>query len=132
MEGKDNIIVMLTKQLNEKKEEIRNLKSELKEYKNIMEIGRKREYHSKFLKDFQEERGKNVFPDHDEIYKRYDKQKEIIERLNSIIKEVREFVEKRKDTQMFRKNDLKEVQTNIDIVLEQYDDILEILDKENK
>ena len=60
----------------------------------------------------------------------YAQQKEI-ERLHSIIKEVREFVEKRKDTQMFRKNDLKEVQTNIDIVLEQYDDILEILDKEN-
>lgn len=58
----------------------------------------------------------------------YSQQKEI-ERLHSIIKEVRELIKELKDTQMFRKNDLKEVQTNIDIVLEQYDDILEILDK---
>lgn len=44
-----------------------------------------REYHSKFLKDFQEEHGKNCFPDHDEIYKRYDNQKKEIARLNHFL-----------------------------------------------
>ena len=56
------------------------LKEELKELNEIIEIGRKREYHSKFLKGFQKERGKNVFPDHDEIYKRYDDYKDRVEK----------------------------------------------------
>jgi len=44
-------------------------------YHQLMRMQNKREYRSKFLKDFQEEYGKNVMPDYDEIYKRYDKQK---------------------------------------------------------
>ena len=54
-----------------------------------------------------------------------------INKLKSIIKEVREYIEKRKDTQNWRKESLKAKSTNIDIVLEHYRDILEILDKEN-
>ena len=60
------------------------------------------------------------------------KQEQETERLKSIIKEVREYIEKRKDTQKWRKESLKEKSTNIDIVLEHYRDILQILDKENK
>ena len=56
---------------------------------------------------------------------------EEIEKLHSIIKEVREYIEKRKDTQKWRKESLKEKSTNIDIVLEHYRDILDILEKEN-
>ena len=52
-------------------------------------------------------------------------------KLHSIIKEVREYIEKRKDTQKWRKESLKEKSTNIDIVLEHYRDILDILEKEN-
>ena len=61
------------------------MKEELKELNEIMEIGRKREYHSKFLKDFQKEHGKNVFPDHDEIYKRYDDYKSRVEKADKEI-----------------------------------------------
>ena len=93
----------------------------------------------KEIKEYQEELAKAdsitqscIFEGEEEATMSFRKCLNHLERLHSIIKEVREFVEKRKDTQMFRKNDLKEVQTNIDIVLEQYDDILEILDKENK
>ena len=57
---------------------------------------------------------------------------EEIERLNNIIKEVREYIEKRQDTQKWRKESLKENSTNIDIVLEHYRDILEILKDSDK
>ena len=66
--------------IEEQDKEIERLKEELNELNRIIEIGRKREYHSKFLKDFQKERGKNVFPDHDEIYKRYDDYKDRVEK----------------------------------------------------
>ena len=78
-ENADEIIVEQQKEIErlkqvEKEHQRINgeLREELKELKEIQRIGREREYHSKFLKDFQKERGKNVFPDHDEIYKRYD------------------------------------------------------------
>lgn len=58
--------------------EIERLKEENEVLDNIIEMQRKRKYHSKFLKDFQKENGKNVFPDFDEIYKRYDDYKERI------------------------------------------------------
>ena len=44
------------------------------------------EYHSKFLKDFQKEKGKNVLPDFDEIYKRYDNLKSILTELEEWLK----------------------------------------------
>lgn len=52
-------------------------------YHTLMEIQSKREYRSKFFKDFQEEFGRNTFPDFDEVYKRYDKQKKQIEKLRT-------------------------------------------------
>ena len=45
----------------------------------LLKMQNKREYRSKFLKDFQKENGENIMPDYDEIYKRYDKQKRMIE-----------------------------------------------------
>ena len=59
-----------------------------------------------------------------------EKDKEI-ERLNNIINKAIEFIQARKSTQEFRKNELKEKETNIDIMLEHYRDILEILEGEN-
>lgn len=66
----------------ELKKKITNLQEENKElrednfaYHQLMKMQNKREYRSKFLKDFQKEHGKNVFPDYDEIYKRYDNYK---------------------------------------------------------
>ena len=58
---------------------VRNQKHCRKIFKNNLE--NKREYRSKFLKEFQEEFGTNTFPDYDEIYKRYDKIKKENERL---------------------------------------------------
>ena len=68
-------------------ETIKEKDNELKEYRYILDTQREREYYSKFLKDFQKERGKNVYPDHDEIYKRYDKYKSIIETLEKWLNE---------------------------------------------
>lgn len=57
-------------------------------YHQLMKMQNKREFRSKFLKEFQEEFGTNTFPDYDEIYKRYDKIKKENERLNNIIDEL--------------------------------------------
>lgn len=67
---------------NEKAQAIENLIARNKEleednyaYHQLMQMQNKREYRSKFLKDFKAEYGENVMPDYDEIYKRYDKMK---------------------------------------------------------
>jgi hypothetical protein len=65
---------------------ITNLQKENKEFYQLMEMQNKREYRSKFLKDFQKEHGKNVFPDYDEIYKRYDDYKQRNEKAVEYIK----------------------------------------------
>lgn len=70
----------------EKDKEIERLKEENKVLNSILEIQRKRQYHSKFLKDFQKENGKNVLPDFDEIYKRYDNYKDRIDKAIEYIK----------------------------------------------
>lgn len=62
----------------EQQKEIELLKEENEVLNTILQMQRKREYHSKFLKDFQKENGKNVLPDFDEIYKRYDNYKDRI------------------------------------------------------
>lgn len=66
-------------------------------YHNLIKMQNKREFRSKFLKEFQEEKGNNWYPDFDEIYKRYDKLKqenlklkEEIEKLNKQITELGE------------------------------------------
>lgn len=66
---------------NEQWKEYQELKEEVNDLRRILNMQHKREYYSKFFKDFQKEKGKNVYPDFDEIYKRYDKQKEEIKRL---------------------------------------------------
>ena len=54
---------------------IEQLEEEIIEYEFLINMQNSREYRSKFLKEFQKEHGKNVFPDYDEIYKRYDEMK---------------------------------------------------------
>lgn len=63
------------------KEELEELREDNYAYHQLMKMQNEREYRSKFLKEFQEEFGKNIFPDYDEIYKRYDKLKKENERL---------------------------------------------------
>lgn len=86
-EEKDKEIERLTKVEKEHQRINGELREELKELKEIQRIGREREYHSKFLKDFQKERGKNVFPDHDEIYKRYDDYKSRVEKATQYVED---------------------------------------------
>lgn len=57
-------------------EENAELRKEIEEYRQLIKMQNEREYRSKFLKDFQKEHGKNVLPDYDEIYKRYDDYKQ--------------------------------------------------------
>lgn len=82
----DSICHLFPSEMIAIKDYITNLQEELEElrednyaYHQLMKMQNEREYRSKFLKEFQEEFGKNVFPDYDEIYKRYDKLKEDIE-----------------------------------------------------
>jgi len=65
---------------------ITNLQKENEEFYQLMEMQNKREYRSKFLKDFQKEHGENVFPDYDEIYKKYDDYKQRNEKAVEYIK----------------------------------------------
>ena len=68
-------ILNLIEKQNEKIEQLKKQNEDLYEdnivYHNIMMKQNRREYRSKFLKEFQEEYGINSYPDYDEIYKRY-------------------------------------------------------------
>lgn len=66
------------------------LEEENKYLKRLCQTQNNREYRSKFLKEFQKKHGKNVFPDYDEIYKRYDRLKEKIEQLEKECKELKD------------------------------------------
>lgn len=78
----------------ELEERNRDLEEDNYAYHQLMRMQNEREYRSKFLKDFQKEYGKNVMPDYDEIYERYDKQKKQLE--NSIPKsKLKEFFSSR-------------------------------------
>lgn len=74
--------------------QIKELKEDNYAYHQLMKMQNEREYRSKFLKDFQKEYGKNVMPDYDEIYKRYDQQKKQL--ANSILKsQIKQFMEEK-------------------------------------
>ena len=63
-------------------EELEDLRESDWAWHQTLKIQNKREYRSKFLKEFQEEYGTNTFPDYDEIYKRYDKLKKENEKVH--------------------------------------------------
>lgn len=73
---------------------IQELKQDNDEFYMLMKMQDKREYRSKFLKDFQKENGKNLYPDYDEIYKRYDDMKSRIEKASDFIDSIMTFKEK--------------------------------------
>lgn len=70
-----NIALNLIEKQDEKIEQLKKQNEDLYEdnivYHNIMMKQNRREFRSKFLKEFQEEYGINSYPDYDEIYKRY-------------------------------------------------------------
>lgn len=84
--------VLLLDYITNLQEENEELREDNFAYHQLMKMQNKREYRSKFLKDFQKEHGRNVFPDYDEIYKRYDNYKtrndKAVDMLNLIIPEL--------------------------------------------
>lgn len=64
--------------------EVEDLREDNYAYHQLMKMQNKREYRSKFLKEFQQEYNTNTFPDYDEIYKRYDKLKKENKRLKNL------------------------------------------------
>lgn len=96
-----NIALNLIEKQNEKIEQLKKQNEDLYEdnivYHNIMMKQNRREYRSKFLKEFQEEYGINSYPDYDEIYKRYYNLKNN-SIPKSVIREKIEELEKAKDS----------------------------------
>ena len=89
---KDKVINDLLKRISDLEFEVERLEADNEEFYKLMEIQNKREYRSKFLKDFQKEHGKNVFPDYDEIYKRYDDYKLRIDKAIEYIEEKYDYI----------------------------------------
>ena len=67
-------------------EEVEYLREQDYAWHQLLRMQNNREHRSKFLKDFQKEYGTNVFPDYDEIYKRYDKLQKENKKLEDILK----------------------------------------------
>ncbi len=116
--NKDKVITQLLKRISDLEFEIERLEADNEDFFRVMEIQNKREYRSKFLKDFQKEHGKNVFPDYDEIYKRYDDYKS---RINKAIESVQEHYDNSYST-----DDVNDIGSGT------YDDLMEILKGVNK
>ena len=57
---------------------INELKEEVCEYEQLIDIQDKREYHKRYLEERRKEQPNLLYPDYDEIYKRYYAQKDII------------------------------------------------------
>lgn len=96
-----NYISKLQKENEELKERNQYLEENDWAWHELLKIQNKREYRSKFLKEFQKEFGENVLPDYDEIYKKYDKQKNIIK--NSISKDkIRDKIKELEKTQAYK------------------------------
>ena len=82
----DKVLLDYITNLQEENEELRE---DNFAYHQLMKMQNQREYRSKFLKDFQKEHGKNVFPDYDEIYKRYDDYKTRNEKAIELLKDIK-------------------------------------------
>lgn len=85
---KDSLDYEFDLSFNDRKEllsYIKELQEDNEHLKRLCETQNNREYRSKFLKEFQEEHGKNVYPDYDEIYKRYDEMKAELQEANDSV-----------------------------------------------
>ena len=106
---------------------IEQLEEENKYLKQLCQTQNDREYRSKFLKEFQKEHGDNVFPDYDEIYKRYDKLKEKTEQLEKDKKELKDGWQQ----EIYDKNevlsDWLEAERKVNILQNNRDKAIEIL-----
>ena len=115
------------------KEELEELREDNYAYHQLMKIQNEREYRSKFLKEFQEEFGKNVFPDYDEIYKRYDKLKKENKQLKELCNKYEEehkttFEEWKKDIKANKKV-IRQIEIILEIALEQDSENVNLIDR---
>lgn len=85
----DNIEILLNL-LEKQQKEIKELKEDIEEYyKPTLDIFDEREYRKKYLEERRKEEPNLLYPDGDEIYKRYYEQKEIIKELQLNIKDLK-------------------------------------------
>lgn len=77
--------ILLLDYITNLQEEVEDLRESDWAWHQTLKVQNKREYRSKFLKEFQQEYNTNTFPDYDEIYKRYDKLKEENKRLKEVV-----------------------------------------------
>lgn len=115
------------------KEELEELREDNYVYHQLMKMENEREYRSKFLKEFQEEFGKNVFLDYDEIYKRYDKLKKENKRLKEQCDKYEEehkttFEEWKKDIKTNKKA-IRQIEIILEIALEQDSENVNLIDR---
>ena len=76
--------------LEKQQKEIKELKEDIEEYyKPTLDIFDEREYRKKYLEERRKEEPNLLYPDGDEIYKRYYEQKEIIKELQLNIKDLK-------------------------------------------
>lgn len=86
----DYICINALNLLKKQQKEIKELKEDIEEYyKPTLDIFDEREYRKKYLEERRKEEPNLLYPDGDEIYKRYYEQKEIIKELQLNIKDLK-------------------------------------------
>ena len=103
-------------------------------YHQLMQMQNKREYRSKFLKDFKLEYGENVMPDYDEIYKRYDKMKKQLIDIISKSKIIAKIEELKRELKLAEKQHIDTIKayTPIDIIRAEIKRLEELLEGDDK
>ena len=67
---------------------INNLQEDVYEYEQLLDIQDKREYHKRYLEERRKEEPNLLYPDYDEIYKRYYEQKD---KINAVVDDLKHF-----------------------------------------
>lgn len=88
---------ILLDELKKQKKQIKELKQDNKEYQMILDIWDQREYRKRYLKERRKEEPNLLYPDADEIYKRYYEEKEKNEKLYldniTLVQEIKNLME---------------------------------------
>ena len=106
------------------KDYITELQEEIKEYDYLIDMQNQRKYHKKYLKERRKEQPNLLYPDFDEVYERYFKQKEKIDKAT---KKIERIIDYGFDYDGF--NDEKDLKGLIDMLVDYADQALKILEK---
>ena len=116
----------LENRIKELEEENQELRENDWAWHQLLKTQNEREYRSKFLKDFQKKYGKHVYPDYDEIYKRYDN---MLNKLKDIDSNAQYIIDYGFDYDGF--NTVKSLKGLIDMLVDYARDIKAIISKED-